>query len=360
MPDQTPAKDAAELPVLLTLDGLAKTYPNGFRAVEPTSMTIRKGEFLTLLGPSGCGKTTTLRMLGGFEEPTEGRLLLGAEDITHRPPNARATNMVFQDYALFPHMSVAENVAFGPAIARRPRAETASEVAQILEVVGLADKAMRLPAQLSGGQRQRVALARALIQKPRLLLLDEPLGALDANMREQMQIELKEIQARLGITFVMVTHDQHEALTMSDRIAVMNHGRVAQLGTPEELYDRPADEFVANFLGANNILDATGLPGNRLRLGTGELISDAPLREGPLRLGIRPERIVPATPGQSLNVLETKVVKRTYFGNLGRLSVAVDGGPELIVDVATPLFDRLAPGAALRLHVPPEALRPFS
>ena len=212
---------------LVQIEGLGKTYGDGIPAVSGMTLSIAKGEFVTLLGPSGCGKTTTLRMLGGFEKPTHGRILIDGVNVTDAAPNRRATNMVFQDYALFPHMTVAANIAFGPTVSRRDPSRVASDVDEMLAIVGLADKAKRLPSQLSGGQRQRVALARTLIQRPKLLLLDEPLGALDANLREQMRFELKDIQSRLGATFVIVTHDQEEALTMSDRIVVMNGGMVA-------------------------------------------------------------------------------------------------------------------------------------
>jgi len=350
---------AKDIP-LVEMKGVGKTYFNGFKAVSPVSLTIYEGEFLTLLGPSGCGKTTTLRMLGGFEQPTEGSILLQGKDITQLPPNLRETNMVFQDYALFPHMSVAQNIGFGPSIARIAPEKIRADVHEMLKIVGLGDLAKRLPSELSGGQRQRVALARSLIQRPKLLLLDEPLGALDANMREQMQTELKEIQSRLGITFIMVTHDQHEALTMSDRIVVMNKGLVEQVGAVEDLYERPTNEFVANFLGTTNLLDASSTKPRRIEIAGGVTLDiGADARLGKLRVGIRPERIVPADPEQASNVFTAKAVSRTYLGNAGRLTVRIQDGPSLLVDLPIQRFSDIAIGSTLKLHVPPESVRVF-
>jgi spermidine/putrescine transport system ATP-binding protein len=224
------------------------------RAVDHVSMDIRSGEFFSMLGPSGCGKTTTLRMIGGFELPTAGRIELRGRDVTLDPPDKRPVNMVFQNYALFPHLDVGENVAFGLRRKAVDRAEIKQRVGEALDLVHLTGYGKRKPNQLSGGQQQRVALARALVNRPNVLLLDEPLGALDLKLRKALQIELKRVQTEVGITFVYVTHDQEEALTMSDRIAVMQAGKVEQLGTPEELYDRPATPFVADFIGTTNLL----------------------------------------------------------------------------------------------------------
>jgi spermidine/putrescine transport system ATP-binding protein len=253
------------------LQGVSKRFGN-LTAVREMDLDIPRGEFFTMLGPSGCGKTTTLRMIAGFEEPSEGTVLLDGEDVTGLPPFKRATNTVFQTYALFPHLSVERNVAFGLQRKRVSKEEIRRRVSEELERVGLAAHANRKPRQLSGGQQQRVALARALVNRPAVLLLDEPLGALDLKLRKQLQVELKRIQQEVGITFVYVTHDQEEALTMSDRIAVMNHGVIEQLGEPEEIYERPRTTFVAGFIGVSNLM-----PGEVVSTGTGtaELRLDA-------------------------------------------------------------------------------------
>jgi spermidine/putrescine transport system ATP-binding protein len=281
--------------------GVTKRFGD-FTAVDDLTLTIPAGSFFALLGPSGCGKTTTLRMVAGLEEPTEGRILLGDDDVTDLRPYKRPVNTVFQSYALFPHLSIAENVAFG--LRRRGIKDVDGQVEQMLDLVELGGFGRRRPGQLSGGQQQRVALARALINRPRVLLLDEPLGALDLKLRRQMQLELKRIQTEVGITFVHVTHDQEEAMTMADTIAVMNAGRVEQLGSPEELYERPASRYVANFLGQSNCLDGevetvgdgetvVAVQGCRLRL---------PGRHGVpgsgLSLGVRPEKTVAVPAGQ--------------------------------------------------------------
>jgi spermidine/putrescine transport system ATP-binding protein len=242
----------AEIPSV-ELDRVTKRFGE-FAAVDDLSLGLGSGEFFTLLGPSGCGKTTTLRMIAGFEQPTEGNVKIDGEDVAGLPPHRRPTNTVFQSYALFPHLSVADNVAFGLKRKRVAKDEISSRVDAELERVGLSAEARRKPAQLSGGQQQRVALARALVNLPKVLLLDEPLGALDLKLRKELQIELKNIQREVGITFVYVTHDQEEALTMSDRIAVMNRGRVEQVADPEEVYDRPATTFVAGFIGVSNLM----------------------------------------------------------------------------------------------------------
>jgi spermidine/putrescine transport system ATP-binding protein len=241
---------------IVHIDGMTKRFANTV-AVDRLDLDIRAGEFVTFLGPSGCGKTTTLRVLGGFEMPTEGRVILDGADVTRLPPNRRNVNMVFQDYALFPHMTVGQNIAFGLELKGRTRSEIDVRTLELLEFLQLGGFRDRTPDQLSGGQRQRVALARALAPDPKLLLLDEPLGALDAKLRGQVQVELKDIQKRTGKTFVFVTHDQEEALTMSDRIIVMNRGKVEQDGTPEDLYFRPQSRFVAEFIGDTNLIYGT-------------------------------------------------------------------------------------------------------
>ena len=270
------------------------------RAVDRVSMDIRTGEFFSMLGPSGCGKTTTLRMIGGFELPTAGRIELRGRDVTTDPPDKRPVNMVFQNYALFPHLDVHENIAFGLRRRGTDKAETRRRVGEALELVHLAGYDKRKPNQLSGGQQQRVALARALVNRPNVLLLDEPLGALDLKLRKALQIELKRVQTEVGITFVYVTHDQEEALTMSDRIAVMRGGQVEQLGTPEELYERPRTRFVADFIGTSNLLlgAVESIDAGRaiVRLTTGESCftsADARLPVGrAVELSVRPEAVV--------------------------------------------------------------------
>jgi len=268
------------------------------RAVDGVSLEIHTGEFFSLLGPSGCGKTTTLRMIGGFELPTGGRILLRGRDVTDAPPDKRPVNMVFQNYALFPHLDVGDNVAFGLKRRSVAKPEIARRVGAALELVNLTGYERRKTNQLSGGQQQRVALARALVNEPDVLLLDEPLGALDLKLRRRLQLELKRIQAEVGITFVYVTHDQEEALTMSDRIAVMHAGRVEQLGTPEELYERPTSRFVADFIGTTNLLHGeivgeTG-GGTDIRLDSGELCrvrAGAGTVGGAIDVSLRPESI---------------------------------------------------------------------
>ena len=246
-----------ERPIDVELLDVTKVFENGVVAVDRVSLQIYQGEFFSLLGPSGCGKTTTLRMIAGFEHPTAGEVLIEGRRMGHTPPFRRNVNTVFQNYALFPHMTVFDNVAFGLRMKRIPRDEIARRVREALHLVRLSGMEERYPRQLSGGQQQRVALARALVNRPRVLLLDEPLGALDLKLRKEMQLELKHLQMTVGITFIYVTHDQEEALTMSDRIAVMNAGRVLQVGTPMEIYERPASRFVADFIGESNFLRGT-------------------------------------------------------------------------------------------------------
>ncbi|MGZ4333617.1 MAG: ABC transporter ATP-binding protein, partial [Gaiellaceae bacterium] len=240
--------------IAIALDGVSKRF-GSHTAVDDVTLEIREGEFFSMLGPSGCGKTTSLRMIAGFEAPDSGRVVLQGTDVTTTSANRRPVNMVFQQYALFPHMSIYDNVAFGLKVKRVPRSEHRDRIHELLRIVDLEGYENRRPRQLSGGQQQRVALARALVNRPAALLLDEPLGALDVKLRKQMQLELKRIQHELGTTFVYVTHDQEEALAMSDRIAVMNRGKVEQLGSPREIYDRPRTAFVADFIGSLNALD---------------------------------------------------------------------------------------------------------
>ena len=313
-------------------------------AVAGIDLEIRRGEFFTMLGPSGSGKTTCLRMIAGFERPDAGTVELGGEDVTGIPPNERDVNTVFQDYALFPHMSVGENVAYGLKVKKRPSAERRERVADALALVRLEGFERRRPEQLSGGQRQRVALARALVNRPRVLLLDEPLGALDLKLRQQLQVELKRIQSEVGITFIYVTHDQDEALSMSDRIAVMDGGRVLQVGPPNEVYDEPGSDFVAGFVGVSNLLEleiASVVDGiAQLRLGPGDEIQAAAL--GDMSAGdsalvtIRPERIEILEGGDAAhNGTECHasgtVRESLYAGPTTRFVVELDGGGELMV-----------------------------
>jgi spermidine/putrescine transport system ATP-binding protein len=283
-------------------------------AVDGISLEVPHGAFFALLGPSGCGKTTTLRMIGGFEEPTEGRIFLGDRDVVGLPPYKRDVNTVFQSYALFPHMSIADNVSFGLERRRVSKAEVQGRMREILELVGLAEYGNRKPRQLSGGQQQRVALARALVNHPRVLLLDEPLGALDLKLRKQMQLELKRIQHEVGITFVHVTHDQEEAMTMADTIAVMNRGRIEQLGPPEELYERPATAFVAGFLGVSNLLPGLIEGPDAVRLEDGTLVhANVDGRTGRVAVGVRPEKITIGQ-GGGPNELAGTVSETAYIG----------------------------------------------
>jgi spermidine/putrescine transport system ATP-binding protein len=294
-------------------------------AVDRVSLEIPQGSFFALLGPSGCGKTTTLRMIGGFEEPNEGRILLGEVDVVGLPPYKRDVNTVFQSYALFPHMTVFDNVAFGLERKGMSKQEIRPRVLEILELVDLAGRESRKPRQLSGGQQQRVALARALVNNPRVLLLDEPLGALDMKLRKQMQLELKRIQHDVGITFVHVTHDQEEAMTMADAIAVMNHGRVEQLGTPTELYERPGTAFVAGFLGASNLLHGDVAGAGAVRLADGTLVRVTTNgRQGRVAVGVRPEKVRLGDGGA--NALPGTVRETAYVGVATQVIVDTPAG----------------------------------
>ena len=308
-------------------------------ALAGTSLKIRDNEFFTLLGPSGCGKTTLLRLIAGFEEITEGAILLYGEDIGSLPPNKRPINTVFQHYALFPHMTVAENVAFGMRRLGWSKAEIEAQTARILDLVKLSDLAARRPAQLSGGQQQRVALARAMAPAPKVLLLDEPLSALDLKLRQAMRIELKQIQKETGITFVFVTHDQEEALTMSDRIAVMSAGRIRQIGTPHEIYEAPVDRFVANFIGETNILEVTvergpdGACHCRLANGAGFPChaETSPENGATAHVLIRPERLSLAPEREATGALVGAIHQAVYLGTDIQYGVRLDGGPDILV-----------------------------
>ncbi|GIH68765.1 ABC transporter ATP-binding protein [Sphaerimonospora thailandensis] len=324
---------------LISIDGVSRRFGQ-VTALDTVSLDIRQGEFFALLGPSGCGKTTLLRILAGFEQPDDGKVLLDGEDLLAVPPHRRPVNLMFQSYALFPHMSVEKNVAYGLERERLPRQEIRDRVGGVLETVGLAAQARRRPHELSGGQRQRVALARAIVKRPRLLLLDEPLSALDKKVRAEMQLELKRLQNEVGITFVVVTHDQEEAMSLADRIAVMRGGRVEQVDAPVDLYERPRTPFVADFVGANNLFEGrvTGkglevdelgvLPAPPSRPGEG-----AGLAEGSRALlAIRPERIrlTPLTrsdeePGEHGGGLTGEVVDVSFYGGTSHVALSVPG-----------------------------------
>ena len=303
----------------ISLSSVTKSFGD-FTAVKDLDLDIRSGEFFSLLGPSGSGKTTVLRMVAGFEPVTSGTIKLHGTDVTGKAPFERNVNTVFQDYALFPHLTVAQNVGYGLKLRKTPRAERERRVAEALEMVRLPQVAGRLPSQLSGGQRQRIALARALILRPQVLLLDEPLGALDKQLREQMQIELKQIQREVGITFIFVTHDQEEALTLSDRIAVFNDGGIEQVGTPEDLYERPATRFVATFLGSTNLVEGSLA---RQLTGVDGLVS------------IRPERIHLAAAGtpapDGFSAVSAIIDEIVYTGPTTRYVAATETGDRLIV-----------------------------
>jgi putative spermidine/putrescine transport system ATP-binding protein len=337
------AGDAAEA-VAVRLVGLRKTFGDVV-AVGGIELEIRDGEFFSMLGPSGSGKTTVLRLIAGFEQPTAGAVLLAGRDVSHLPPYDRDVNTVFQDYALFPHMSVRENVEYGLKVKRVGRNERRRRALEALATVRLGGFEQRRPTQLSGGQRQRVALARALVNRPRVLLLDEPLGALDLKLREEMQVELKAIQHDVGITFVFVTHDQHEALSMSDRIAVFNHGRIEQVGTPVEIYEHPQTSFVAAFVGTTNLLRDDAASEVLGRTGT--------FTVRPERVAVEPETSVP--PADSIAVTGT-VHDVQYLGAQGRLRATTDGGVDLVAAVPAGALGSVALGDRVRLWWPTAAV----
>ena len=337
-------------------------------AVDSIDLDIPSGGFFSLLGPSGCGKTTTLRLIAGFEQPSSGRVLLDGRDMAGTPPSKRPVNTVFQSYALFPHLRVFDNVAFGLRRAHVPRAEIRRRVGEALDLVQLSDLAARKPGQLSGGQQQRVALARALVLRPAVLLLDEPLGALDAKLRRQLQVELKQLQTHVGITFVYVTHDQEEALTMSDRIAVINRGRIEQAASPRDLYEEPANAFVADFLGVSNLMDATanGPSGDvtQVRLANGfsvEVRRGDISRRGGVKVVIRPERVllepVGATGPNRIPGMVTNVV---YLGSGIQLAVHLASGDTVTALVPNNDDDTASAwssGLAVTCYLPANALR---
>ena len=322
---------------MIILTNLRKQYGD-FVAVENTTLNVKKGEFLTFLGSSGCGKTTTLRMIAGFEDPTEGSILIGGKHAEHLPPNKREVNTVFQNYALFPHLTIRENIAFGLKLQKVKKAEIKERVENIIKLVKLEEHADKSPYQLSGGQKQRVAIARAIVNNPKVLLLDEPLGALDLKLRKEMQLELKQLQRELEITFIYVTHDQEEALTMSDRIVVMNKGRIEQVGTAHEIYERPQTKFVAQFIGETNLFEDVEIlekNGNDyvVAIGSEKVSTDSMKDFKPgekVHISIRPENMkLSRTPMEGRESIAVTYDSNIYVGNISKFVVFTDQGRRL-------------------------------
>lgn len=322
---------------MIILTNLRKQYGD-FVAVENTTLNVKKGEFLTFLGSSGCGKTTTLRMIAGFEDPTEGSILIGGKHAEHLPPNKREVNTVFQNYALFPHLTIRENIAFGLKLQKVKKAEIKERVENIIKLVKLEEHADKSPDQLSGGQKQRVAIARAIVNNPKVLLLDEPLGALDLKLRKEMQLELKQLQRELEITFIYVTHDQEEALTMSDRIVVMNKGRIEQVGTAHEIYERPQTKFVAQFIGETNLFEDVEIlekNGNDyiVAIGSEKVSTDSMKDFKPgekVHISIRPENMkLSRTPMEGRESIAVTYDSNIYVGNISKFVVFTDQGKRL-------------------------------
>ena len=354
---------------LVTFTGVQKTYDGSILVVRDLNLQIRKGEFLSLLGPSGSGKTTTLMMLAGFESPTSGDILLNGQNITRTPPHKRNFGMVFQNYALFPHMTVADNIAYPLTVRKLGKAEREAKVSRALDMVQMGKMGDRYPSQLSGGQQQRVALARALVFDPQLVLMDEPLGALDKQLREHMQLELKALHRRLGLTFVYVTHDQSEALTMSDRVAVFSEGVIQQIDSVDELYETPANRFVAGFVGDNSVLDARviAVEGGQCLVEAGGLrlkginVNGAAPGET-VQCSIRPERIQVTDAGQAQqepNFAVASLKDVIYFGDHVRLRCDLPGQPEITIKQALEHRHVMTPGQPLQLHIPAEHLRVY-
>ncbi len=355
---------------LVRFTRVQKTYDGDQLVVRDLNLDVQRGEFLSLLGPSGPGKTTTLMMLAGFESPTAGDILLDGRQITGTPPHKRNFGMVFQNYALFPHLSVGENVAYPLTVRKVPKADQHRRVQRALEMVRLSGMADRLPGQMSGGQQQRVALARALVFEPQLVLMDEPLGALDKQLREHMQLELKELHRQLGVTFVYVTHDQGEALTMSDRVAVFNEGVIQQLSSAEALYETPANRFVAGFVGDSTVLRGTLDASGALALPDGSLLAGTNVNQAkpgaPVEACVRPERIVlhcEPNPGRA-SMLSAKVTRVIYFGDHLRLLCYIGPGqPEATVKVPLTELHGASPpqpGALVYLEFPPASTRIYA
>ena len=347
----------------LAIENLQKSY-GANQVVQHFDLDVQPGEFVSFLGPSGCGKTTTLRMIAGFETATAGTIRIEGRDVTHLPPNARNVGMVFQNYALFPNMTVAQNVAFGLKVAKRSAADTRARVGEMLDVVKLANLADRYPYQISGGQQQRVALARALATSPKLLLLDEPLSALDAKVRVALRDELKALQRTLGITTVFVTHDQEEALSMSDRIVVMSEGRIEQLGTPFEIYNRPKTRFVASFIGTLNILKvqvvdalqgAIRIDGQEARVGQ----QIAAANGADYAVALRPEAISLQNSGNGCNRVRGTIEDVAFLGAVVRIKVGVGGSRIMLDRFNSPGLPPPVPGESVTLHFSPDDLVPL-
>ena len=349
---------------VVELVGLVKRFGEVV-AVDHVNLRIEDGEFFSLLGPSGCGKTTTIRLIAGFERPDAGAILIDGVDMATTPPHKRPVNTVFQSYALFPHLNVAENVGFGLKYQNLSKDAARGKIGRALDLVRLSGMERRKPTQLSGGQQQRVALARSLVLNPSVLLLDEPLGALDAKLRKALQIELKALQQEIGITFIYVTHDQEEALTMSDRIAVMSHGAVEQLGTPSEVYERPASGYIADFLGVSNLMEVMVKAGTEtttvVQLGSHELTADTTYPwPGPAMVSIRPERIVVVDGAHSglPNMVMAKVDRMVYAGPILNVLVSIDDLNEIQVTVPNQgMATEYRNGDDIRLQFPADAIR---
>jgi len=367
--DWGPAKTKAGIagPPHLSVMGIAKRF-GSFSALEDVSLSVAAGKLVCFLGPSGCGKTTLLRVIAGLETQDAGSIMIGGRDVSQLPPAQRDFGIVFQSYALFPNLTVAQNVGYGLVNRRKQRAEIKARVAELLSLVGLTEHGAKYPIQLSGGQQQRVALARALAASPSLLLLDEPLSALDARVRVRLREEIKALQRRLGVTTIMVTHDQEEALALADEIVVMNGGRVEQIGTPTEIYNEPATAFVADFVGETNMLDATILGADRIRVGALTLTCAHTEMHGPgerVRLGLRPEdvRIRGLGPGAP-NSLVVRVVLLDFLGAFWRATLHVESDPGLVLrsDFSINAMRDLDihVGQSLTISLPPEALRIFA
>lgn len=369
-------QDTVELPVpanpsvaqtpYLAVRDLVKRFGK-FTALENVSLTVNKGEFVCFLGPSGCGKTTLLRAIAGLDPQDEGTISIGGRDVSKLPPASRDFGIVFQSYALFPNLTVSANVGYGLVNRKRPRAEIDARARELLALVGLQDQGDKYPVQLSGGQQQRVALARALATSPGLLLLDEPLSALDARVRVRLRDEITRLQRRLGVTTIMVTHDQEEALTMADRIVVMNHGVIEQVGTPEEIYRNPASEFVADFVGTMTFLDAKTAGADRLRLGTVDLVCPGASRFGEgesVRIGMRPEEIrVRNIDAATPNRVTVKVAALDFLGAFCRAELEPEAAPgvTMLADFSVNLMRDLAvaEGQTITVALPPESLRVY-